>query len=393
MIDEHPFISQQTFEAILLDKQVTTPVDIEVLQTIYKLDGHKGSATEIAKLLSLKDKVDLNGRIARFGKRIVKKFGINPRIRENGKIAYWDIPFNGYDEGTSFIWQLKPEMINAIEKLSLFDTNLATKQNAFLFVWNPNKWNWNTLDEKIELMQKGNSAIEKWSCTSHKQVKIGDRAFLAIAGIEPRGIFASGFIVSEPFLSKHWSGTDKEVYRVLIEFDTLINPLNDSILTLDKLNNKKLLNQQWTPQSSGISIKHEIIDELESIWFKFLSENNYLVQLTEKSNDDFQNTFSEGKVNQIIQTRYERNPFARKACLVHYGYSCTVCSFNFEEQYGEIGKKYIHVHHLNQISNIGKAYEIDPIKDLRPVCPNCHSMLHRKNPALTIEVLISKLSR
>jgi 5-methylcytosine-specific restriction protein A len=50
-----------------------------------------------------------------------------------------------------------------------------------------------------------------------------------------------------------------------------------------------------------------------------------------------------------------------------------------------VGKGFIHVHHINQISEIGREYEIDPIKDLIPVCPNCHSMIHSKRPAFTID--------
>tara|TARA_R110002050_G_scaffold54303_4_gene122942 strand:- start:29513 stop:29710 length:198 start_codon:yes stop_codon:yes gene_type:complete len=55
--------------------------------------------------------------------------------------------------------------------------------------------------------------------------------------------------------------------------------------------------------------------------------------------------------------------------------------------YGEIGKGFIHVHHLTPISEIGKKYQIDPINDLRPVCPNCHSMLHRRNPPISVNEL------
>jgi len=39
------------------------------------------------------------------------------------------------------------------------------------------------------------------------------------------------------------------------------------------------------------------------------------------------------------------------------------------------------------LAEIGKAYELDPIEDLRPVCPNCHAMLHRRQPALDIDTL------
>jgi 5-methylcytosine-specific restriction protein A len=96
---------------------------------------------------------------------------------------------------------------------------------------------------------------------------------------------------------------------------------------------------------------------------------------------------SEGSVTQITQTRYERNIHARNECLKYFGYSCVVCDFNFEKYYGTIGYKFIHVHHLTQVATIGKEYSVNPIIDLRPVCPNCHAMLHKQNPPLTIEEL------
>ncbi|WP_431146162.1 HNH endonuclease [Bacillus cereus] len=69
------------------------------------------------------------------------------------------------------------------------------------------------------------------------------------------------------------------------------------------------------------------------------------------------------------------------------GFSCVVCGFNFEERYGQMGKDFTHVHHLKELSQIGEEYEINPIEDLRPVCPNCHSMLHKRKPAYSIEEL------
>ncbi|HBI00952.1 MAG TPA: HNH endonuclease, partial [Flavobacterium sp.] len=63
------------------------------------------------------------------------------------------------------------------------------------------------------------------------------------------------------------------------------------------------------------------------------------------------------------------------------------CELNFEETYGNMGYKFIHVHHLTPVSTVGKEYKVNPVEDLRPVCPNCHAMLHRRNPPLTIEEL------
>ncbi|ANZ34405.1 HNH endonuclease [Staphylococcus carnosus] len=85
----------------------------------------------------------------------------------------------------------------------------------------------------------------------------------------------------------------------------------------------------------------------------------------------------EGIKKQVIVNKYERNPKARQICVNYYGYNCKVCDLNFEKEYGKIGKNFIHVHHIVPLSKIDEQYKIDPIKDLRPVCPNCHAMIHR----------------
>jgi len=95
----------------------------------------------------------------------------------------------------------------------------------------------------------------------------------------------------------------------------------------------------------------------------------------------------EGAKQEVVVNRYERSLSARIACIEKWGVSCAVCGFNFEQSYGDIGAGYIHVHHLKPLGEVGGRYKLDPIKDLRPVCPNCHAMLHRQMPALAIEEL------
>ena len=95
----------------------------------------------------------------------------------------------------------------------------------------------------------------------------------------------------------------------------------------------------------------------------------------------------DGAVHTSVSKKYERNPVNRKLCLAIKGYNCSVCGMNFEETYGEIGKNFIHVHHIVPLHLIGESYVIDPIKDLFPVCPNCHNMLHRVDPPYSIEEL------
>jgi 5-methylcytosine-specific restriction protein A len=102
-------------------------------------------------------------------------------------------------------------------------------------------------------------------------------------------------------------------------------------------------------------------------------------------------TLFEGIKKTVLVNTYERNPEARSKCIQNYGVQCVVCGFDFEKKYGDIGKGFIHVHHLTQLSEIGQGYEVDPINDLRPVCPNCHAMLHKRNPPYTIAELKSKI--
>ena len=102
--------------------------------------------------------------------------------------------------------------------------------------------------------------------------------------------------------------------------------------------------------------------------------------------------YIEGARKQVRVNAYERDPKARIACLKHHGHDCTVCGFNFEAHYGVVGANFIHVHHLKPLALADGAYELDPVADLRPVCPNCHAMLHRGERLLDIEELQSRLS-
>ena len=102
-------------------------------------------------------------------------------------------------------------------------------------------------------------------------------------------------------------------------------------------------------------------------------------------------THQEGAVLRVSVNRYERDPKARVKCIEHYGTCCAVCELDFEKRYGEIGKGFIHVHHLRPLGQLKSSYRLDPLKDLVPVCPNCHAMLHRRDPPFDIEQLRHRL--
>ena len=109
--------------------------------------------------------------------------------------------------------------------------------------------------------------------------------------------------------------------------------------------------------------------------------------------EDLPNDCIEGIKTKVTVNKYERSSLARNRCIAKHGYRCKVCGMDFEQVYGDIGKKFIHVHHIIPISTIGKEYRIDYENHLVPVCPNCHAMLHHgvNGQVLTIDQLKDKI--
>ncbi len=225
---------------ILLDKNLTNELDISIFQALYSFADHKAYASQIGLILGNKGKTPhslLNLEIGRYAKRIANQYEIN-FTESKRKYQYWDLFFNGWNEGKYFTWQLRLELVKALEKAEL---------------------------------------------TGEEQLP-------------------------------------------------------------EELSAKK-------------------------------AENLF-----------------EGIKRTITINSYERNLKARQQCVKHWGTACSACGFDFEKSFGELGKGFIHVHHLIPVSQIGLYYQVDPIKDLRPVCPNCHSMLHKQDPPLTIEELKQLIS-
>jgi len=258
--------------------------------------------------------------------------------------------------------------------------------NTYLLTWNPDNWNeWN-IDDLIEKLNQTGACRLDWSCGMTKSIQPNDRLFLIRLGKEPKGICASGYAASSVYKDRHWRDPNKTANNIIFEFDILLNPEKEKILEMDLLKSGMLSEQHWSTKSSGIRIKPNLVEELEKNWFDFnLQTSNLIIEQTLSLDSNL--VFIEGTVRQITSNKYERNPHARKICIEKYGNKCSVCCFDFEKEYGILGKGFIHIHHIIPISDSGRAYRVDPINDLRPVCPNCHSMLHRRNPPLTIDEL------
>lgn len=111
--------------------------------------------------------------------------------------------------------------------------------------------------------------------------------------------------------------------------------------------------------------------------------------------------FPEGKLKLKQHLVRERNQEVIKRAkerflTLHGKLFCEICDFDFKEHYGEIGEGYIEGHHTKPISEMGENEETK-VEDIALVCANCHRILHRKRPWLSInelkELLIRNLVR
>ena len=254
--------------------------------------------------------------------------------------------------------------------------------SAYLYTWNPKRWNWVDQPEAICRIGDGEQYDMYWSCGNTKKISVGDTFFLIKLGVEPKGIIGCGYVSSFPYPLPHWDGEKAKEGLTALRTDLLFKVLSETpIISIEQLQ-ARYPAYNWSPQAGGLSVPEPIASELfaqiqgsPAFGFSIPSENE--VRL-----------YAEGKSRTVTTKTYDRSPLARQACIEHYGHTCCVCRFNFETAYGQLGANYIEVHHLKPIAYIGEEYLIDPIKDLRPVCANCHRMLHKQRPPLSVEELL-----
>lgn len=169
--------------------------------------------------------------------------------------------------------------------------------------------------------------------------------------------------------------------------------------TLDYINTNpnwrdQISNSITTHSSNTKSYKHGqdifYTNKLGSGYWGLKNYQSDNLELDEEAAENNQ-LYIEGSKKKVIVNAYERNPQAKKKCIDYYKkkhngiVKCEICGFNFGQVYGTEFSEKIHVHHKKEISQIGAAYKVDPIKDLVPICPNCHLIAHSRKPAYSVK--------
>ncbi len=270
-----------------------------------------------------------------------------------------------------------------MEFIFIDETGRNENMNTILFTWNPHKWAWNDLPQAVAEANIEGRHVHRWSCGVTRRIAPGDRAFLMRLGLTPKGIMGSGVVVTPPKEKPHWDADRAANGDTALYVEILFDVLNATpIIGQKMLSSSALSSQNWYPQASGTLLAPDLASVLESEWANVTG-----TQFVPPTKEELPTLYFEGTRRTRLITACERNSEARERCIAHHGARCTVCGLVFDERYGDIGAGFIHVHHLLPMAEIDGTYEVDPVHDLCPVCPNCHAMLHRRPRPFTPEEL------
>jgi 5-methylcytosine-specific restriction protein B len=143
-----------------------------------------------------------------------------------------------------------------------FDQN----RPAYLLTWNPVQQRKGGSGGNAGRLGHAAGERIRWACHT-TQVRLGDPVFMIRLGSDfPRGLVAKGRVCSETFMEPHWhEDKDHDLRYVMIELEDVRDDQESAAVAISDLNSK-FPEQNWSPQSSGISIKSEYTHDLHATW-------------------------------------------------------------------------------------------------------------------------------
>ncbi|PKF86740.1 HNH endonuclease [Bacillus sp. BA3] len=281
----------------------------------------------------------------------------------------YNIPYYVEEEEYRFV---APEEISTNRRKELEEREHKNARRFWLVPANPNDYDLASAFSRYETIDWRRS----------RNYENGDILFMYVSGNIQKVRFKveviEGLVRPNEVKYNKMFWRDKEKFEQSKTWDwtrfRLVNEVDTTELSLAQLREHSLKGNIQGP----MKVTGELRDYIMSFFEHDITHGYYPDEVSE--------TLEEGKRKTIRVNVYERNPIARKQCMDHYGAQCQVCSLNFKDTYGEVGKDFIHVHHIVPLHEIQQDYIVDPIQDLIPVCPNCHAMLHRKENGVHLSI-------
>lgn len=206
-------------------------------------------------------------------------------------------------------------------------------------------------------------------------------------------------IQQEPPLAGNWAGRDSYFRIDLKDYSPISSPL--AMHTLIDVYSEEIRAElvESAPKFYPFTRYGDGLHTVQGIYLARCTENLYSILSkalgievafsdTPSGTEAGHKEYAESKRLSAERYFFSRNPTLRRDAISYYKTTCQVCGFNFGQSYGELGEGYIEVHHLDPLS---ERTEKEWTQELRTsldqvavVCANCHRIIHRKRPALTL---------
>lgn len=144
-------------------------------------------------------------------------------------------------------------------------------KNAILLTWNPERGKPMNLCDGMKSTTAGRAVFSGWSTGSSKNIEPGTRCFLMRQKSEPRGIVASGYIVTRPEPAPGYAKRHDAmiVFTMILDTDSDV----DAVISFDELmSDQNMAATNWLTAGGGIRIKPESLEVLEQSWSALLGD-------------------------------------------------------------------------------------------------------------------------
>lgn len=256
--------------------------------------------------------------------------------------------------------------------------------DALILGWDINAWNRWDYDAVVEQVAQTGQYLDRWRIDGRWNAGPGTEAWLLLQGTgdADTGLIGHGVVMSEPFQAAG-AGSVAAEWCVTVAFDALL-PIGEQLRagTLGAA----VPGVPWDTavRRAGMVLPPSAEPGLRRLWREQGPTAAGRGQLVP-------GTFPPEAVSRIDVNRFERNADARRSCLAFHGTSCAACGYSFETTYGTADV--MDVHHVVPPALLESGYQLDPITDLVPLCPNCHAVAHcGTGPPLTIQELRSMMA-
>ncbi|GAB3542053.1 hypothetical protein GCM10027403_34300 [Arthrobacter tecti] len=234
---------------------------------------------------------------------------------------------------------------------------------AVVLTWSPDHRGWpGHYPEAVQRTRESGGLALPWTVEGLSDQPLRSDAWLLGQGDLHRwGVTGHGILTSDP--------SDGSV-DALLELDCLL-PFGDGIPIHQLL--QVVSEVDWSDPPAAQLLPAEYEASMRTLWSEHVAPASASI-------DPPSGMLPAHSLKRVFVNQFEHDPDATRVAVAHHGSQCRACGFDFEVKYGKRATGLVHVHHVVPAAQLTASYELDPVADLIPLCPNCHFMAHSRHP-------------